>query len=117
MDRQLLDNLRDQLEDERAQHLEVLQQYGADAYGEEVKNLDFGGMDGFADSGQMTEQRSEVLGQIDASRSRVQLIDRALEQMEEGTYGVCEDCGQPIQTARLEVRPLSVKCVDCAAKN
>ncbi len=36
--------------------------------------------------------------------------------MDEGTYGICEDCGNDIQPERLEVRPLSVKCVDCAAK-
>lgn len=116
MDQETLGKLRKQLDEERSQHLELLEQYGADPYGDEVRNLDFGGMDGFADSGQMTEQRSEILAQIDAARSRVQLIDRALEQMDEGTYGVCEDCGQPIQPARLEVRPLSVKCVDCASK-
>lgn len=116
MDQDTLDSLRTELEEEREQHLETLEQFGADPYGDEVKNLDFGGMDGFADSGQMTEQRSEALAQIDSSRTRVQQIDRALEMMDEGSYGVCEVCGQDIQQARLEVRPLSVRCVDCASK-
>lgn len=116
MDQQTLAGLRDQLQEERAQHVELLDQYGADPYGDEVKNLDVGN-DGFADSGQATEQRSELLGQIDAARTRVQQIDRAISQMDDGTYGICESCGQRIQPARLEVRPLSVRCVECAARD
>jgi DnaK suppressor protein len=115
MDQATLSELRGQLEGERAQHLELLEEHGADPYGDEVRNLDIGN-DGFADSAQATEERSELLGQIDVSRTRVQQIDRALEQMDEGTYGTCEECGGEIQPARLEVRPLSVKCVGCAAK-
>lgn len=115
MDQATLDELRSQLEGERAQHIELLDEYGADPYSDEVRDLDIGN-DGFADSAQATEERSELLGQIDAARHRVQQIDTALAQMDEGDYGVCEDCGGEIQAARLEVRPLSVKCVDCAAK-
>lgn len=116
MDQATLDALRGKLQDERRQHLELLEEHGADPYGDEVRNLDLGGMDGFADSGQMTEQRSEVLGRIDAARARVHQIDHALEQMDNGEYGVCEQCGQPIQEGRLEIRPLSTLCVDCASK-
>lgn len=116
MDQETLDKVRADLESEREQQLETLKDFGADPYSDEVKNLDFGGMDGFADSGQMTEQRSEALAEIDAARTRVHQIDRALEMMDEGSYGVCEVCGDDIQAARLEVRPLSVRCVDCASK-
>lgn len=115
MDESTLKQLRGQLEEERAQHMELLDQYGADPYSDEVRNLNVGN-DSFADSGQATEQRSEILGQIDAARRRVRLVDRALAQMDEGTYGICEDCGREISPERLEVRPLSVKCVECAAK-
>jgi DnaK suppressor protein len=115
MDQATTERLRAQLADERAQHMELLDEYGADPYGDEVKYLNTGN-DGFADSAQATEERSELLGRIDSARNRVHLIDTALEQMDEGTYGICEDCGDPIKPARLEVRPLSVKCVECAAK-
>lgn len=116
MEQQTLDRLRRELEEERAQHLELLDDYGADPYGDEVKDLQIGN-DGFADSAQATEERSELLGQIDVARRRVQQIDQALEQMDEGTYGICERCGEPIQPERLEVRPLSVRCIDCASKD
>ncbi len=107
--------LREELTEERDQHVEFLDEHGADPYGERVKNLDVGN-DGFADSGQATEERSELLSQIDQARTRVQQVDEALARMDDGTYGLCSTCGQPIQEERLEVRPLSVTCVDCASR-
>lgn len=115
MDQDTRERLQKALDDERTQHMALLEEHGADPYSDEVKNLDIGN-DGFADSAQATEERSELLGQIEAARHRVQQVDAALEQIAEGTYGVCQECGEDIQLARLEVRPLSVKCVDCAAK-
>ena len=38
----------------------------------------------------------------------------ALEKLEEGTYGTCDACGQPIATARLRVAPESTLCIECA---
>ena len=53
-----------------------------------------------------------------AAHDRLQVvladIDRAEVKLQEGTYGVCDDCGTPIAAARLEVRPWSTRCVDCA---
>jgi DnaK suppressor protein len=43
-------------------------------------------------------------------------VERALEKLDEGTYGVCDRCGEPISDARLEARPWSVLCVTCSAK-
>ena len=115
MDAGTLTRLRSQLTEEREQHVEFLDEHGADPYGERVKHLDVGN-DGFADSGQATEERSELLSQIEQARTRVQQLDEALSRMEEGSYGVCAECGQPIQEERLEVRPLSGTCVDCASR-
>lgn len=115
MDAGTLTRLRTQLTEERAQHVEFLDEYGADPYGEHVRSLDVGN-DGFADSGQATEERSELLAQIEQARTRVQQLDEALARMDEGAYGQCAKCGDPIQPERLEVRPLSVTCVDCASQ-
>lgn len=115
MDAATLSNLRTELAEERAQHVEFLEEHGADPYGESVKNLDVGN-DGFADSGQATEERGELLAQIDQARTRVHQVDEALERIDEGTYGTCTECGQAIDPGRLEVRPLSVTCVDCASR-
>jgi len=42
-------------------------------------------------------------------------VDRALERLEEGTYGVCEECGRPIPMGRLLAMPSATRCVECAA--
>jgi DnaK suppressor protein len=42
-------------------------------------------------------------------------VERALEKIDEGTYGVCDQCGQPIARGRLKVAPESTLCVECAA--
>ncbi|HIE52263.1 MAG TPA: conjugal transfer protein TraR [Armatimonadetes bacterium] len=43
-------------------------------------------------------------------------IQRALEKIEEGTYGLCEDCGRPIPQARLEALPYAERCVECQSR-
>jgi DnaK suppressor protein len=115
MDESTLASLREELRQDRAHQIEFLEEHGADPYGEEVKDLRVGN-DGFADAAQATEERSEVLGHIEAARDRLHRIDEALSRMDEGTYGVCASCGEGIPPARLEARPLSVRCVSCAAK-
>jgi len=42
-------------------------------------------------------------------------VERALAKLDEGTYGSCDVCGEPIAAARLEARPWSVLCVRCAS--
>jgi DnaK suppressor protein len=41
--------------------------------------------------------------------------ERALQKLDEGTYGVCDACGAAIEPARLEAMPDSVRCLSCAA--
>lgn len=41
-------------------------------------------------------------------------VNRALLKLDEGTYGVCDSCGEAIAPGRLEVRPWSTRCVNCA---
>jgi DnaK suppressor protein len=43
-------------------------------------------------------------------------VTRALEKLDDGTYGLCDRCGRSIPDERLEARPASVRCVDCAAR-
>ena len=116
MDQATLQSLRTELEDDRQLQMDFLDEHGADPYDEAVRDLQISN-DGFADSAQATEERSALLGKIDVARHRVQQIDAALDRMDEGTYGLCATCGDPIATARLEVRPLSVTCVSCAERD
>jgi DnaK suppressor protein len=112
---ELLTRLRKELEDERESALGELRQYGADPHSEKVEHIE--GIDSnFADSAAASAERSEILAFIDNARERLAAVESALTKVEEGTYGSCEDCGQEIPEARLEARPLSVRCVECAAK-
>lgn len=43
-------------------------------------------------------------------------IDKALERMDDGTYGVCEVCGRKIEPERLELLPWTNLCSQCAHK-
>jgi hypothetical protein len=65
MDETTLAALREELAQDRAQQIDLLEEHGADPYGEEVKDLRVGN-DGFADAAQATEERSEALGHIEA---------------------------------------------------
>ena len=44
-------------------------------------------------------------------------IEHALHKFDEGTYGSCDNCGQPIDPARLEALPQASLCLSCKAKN
>jgi DnaK suppressor protein len=107
--------LRAELDDDRSTQIELLEEHGADPYSDLVK--DTGIEDGSgADAGQATEERAELLASLEHARHRVHAIDEALSRMDAGTYGVCVDCGEAIPVERLEVRPLSVRCVRCAGR-
>ncbi len=54
-----------------------------------------------------------VGGSLEASLARTA---RALQKLDEGTYGTCDACGEPIGEARLQAMPDSILCVEDAAK-
>jgi RNA polymerase-binding transcription factor len=47
-------------------------------------------------------------------RAELDAIDVAIELMERGDYGFCEECEEPIDVARLEVLPTARRCTTCA---
>ena len=44
-------------------------------------------------------------------------VNQALDRLEQGAYGVCVDCGQPIAPQRLAASPYSIRCFDCASQH
>jgi RNA polymerase-binding protein DksA len=44
-------------------------------------------------------------------------IDDALQRIEDGTFGTCRTCGQPIAPERLEAMPWATQCIDCKRKD
>jgi DnaK suppressor protein len=43
-------------------------------------------------------------------------VEHALKKFEDGTYGLCDNCGQPIDPARLEALPQASLCLNCKAR-
>jgi DnaK suppressor protein len=111
---ELMSRLRKELESDRAGVLEQLREYGADPHSERVERMD-GIDDNFADSAAATAERGERLAFVEKARERLAEVEGALARMDAGVYGICEVCGQPIPEARLEARPLAVRCVACAS--
>lgn len=46
--------------------------------------------------------------------AELDLIDQALMRIDQGEYGICTGCGEPIAAKRLAVMPFAVRCVRCA---
>lgn len=68
--------------------------------------------------GEGTSQAVERIAQVDAAAkldAKLRDVERALAKLDEGTYGACDVCGQPIGLERLEAIPWAVLCVGDAA--
>ncbi|MGH2663035.1 MAG: TraR/DksA family transcriptional regulator [Actinomycetota bacterium] len=108
-----LAELRRRLQEER----EELQRQGA-----EIEESSFGTPqseisgevsfdEDYADSGTATFERERDLSLTNNIRDLTEKIDRALERIEEGTYGLCERCGKPIEKARIKALPYATLCI------
>ena len=49
----------------------------------------------------------------DRERRLINKIKEALERIDDGTFGICEMCGEDISAARLKARPVTTLCIDC----
>lgn len=68
--------------------------------------------------GEGTTQAVERIAQVSAARTmaaKLRDVDRALDKLDEGSYGTCDRCGARIGDERLEAIPWAVLCVTCAS--
>jgi len=49
-------------------------------------------------------------------REQLASVEHALKKFEDGTYGLCDNCGKPIPPERLEALPQATLCLDCKAR-
>ena len=88
----------------------------------ELKQLDVSGQKNLGYSTHMADDASAAFDQARDLALRGHLektlkqIQEALERMSEGTYGVCEVCGERIDPARLKALPQTPHCLDCQRK-
>ena len=66
---------------------------------------------GFADSSLVAAEEGEYRALAANLESLLEDVERALVKLDEGTYGRCDQCGEPIAPARLEAMPASRFCV------
>jgi RNA polymerase-binding protein DksA len=69
-----------------------------------------------ADLGSETYEQSQNLGLAEQAFRAIILIDRALERIDQGMYGICETCDRTIAIERLEAIPSAARCADCQSK-
>jgi len=99
------------LEEERSHLAHQLSELGFGEEGETGLSYD----SNFADSSQVTAERGETEALVNELRSTLGEVERALQRIEEGSYGFCERCGKPIAPARLEAMPAVTTCIEHAS--
>lgn len=70
--------------------------------------------DNFADTAQVSAEQGEAQALAAQLRDQLDDVEHALTRLDEGTYGTCEVCGEPIGDARLEVMPATRFCIQHA---
>ena len=110
-----LANQRAALFRERATYLEQAASLKAEAEAlvEEMEPGDIQFDDESGEGGTVTVDRERDLALSAQALGAVEEIDHALSKLDNGTYGVCENCGRTIVKARLEALPYARLCIDC----
>jgi DnaK suppressor protein len=66
-----------------------------------------------ADTGTKTFEREQEISLANSIRERMSQVERALDRLDDGQYGWCERCGNPIPVERLAAFPSATLCVSC----
>lgn len=106
------EDLRQSLADRRAELVEELNRLTAPPA--EGASVAFGKR-----VGEGTSEAVERLATTATARSislSIADIDKAIDKIEAGSYGQCDNCGSNIASARLEALPASSLCIDCASR-
>ena len=108
-----LDDLKARLVSERkdlqAQYTELEESTFATNQSELTGEMGFD--EEYADAGTATFERERDLSLVNNLRDLMERIDKALVKMEEGTYGLCDRCGRPIEKLRLKALPYANLCL------
>jgi RNA polymerase-binding transcription factor len=65
----------------------------------------------YADAGTATYEREKDLSLVINLRDLLEKIEKAVTKIDEGTYGLCDRCGKPIEKARLKALPYANLCL------
>jgi RNA polymerase-binding protein DksA len=108
-----LDDFATRMRSERDELVEQLSTIEDQTFAASQSDLsgDVGIDDESADAGTATFEREKELSIEQNVRDLIQKIDRALKRIDDGTYGICERCGNPIEKARLKALPYVDLCI------
>jgi len=68
------------------------------------------------DRANLETDRNFLLRIRDRERKLIGKIQEALARIDDGTFGICEECGDDISEDRLKARPVTTLCIDCKTK-
>ena len=68
------------------------------------------------DRASLEADRNFMLRIRDRENKLIKKIKKALDRIENGTFGICEKCGEDISVKRLKARPVTTHCIDCKTK-
>ncbi len=68
------------------------------------------------DRASLESDRNFMLRIRDREHKLIKKIKKALKRIEDGTFGVCESCGEDIQIERIKARPVTTQCIECKTK-
>ncbi|ACO03228.1 MAG TPA: molecular chaperone DnaK [Persephonella sp.] len=103
-----LQKIREELLQKRSEIIESLSNNNSEDLNEKT------GVDDAADIVASELSRETLYKLSQAERETLFLIDIALKKIENGTYGVCEECGAPIGEKRLQAIPWVRLCIECS---
>jgi DnaK suppressor protein len=69
-----------------------------------------------ADAGSDLTDADRAQAMLTVATTQRSAVIEALKRVDEGTYGMCVDCGKPVPEGRLEARPEASRCVGCQGK-
>jgi len=68
------------------------------------------------DTADLEMERLNLIRLRERETKYLKKVEYALSKMENGTYGICENCGKPISYERLKARPVAIYCIECKIK-
>ncbi|KRE61725.1 TraR/DksA C4-type zinc finger protein [Nostocoides sp. Soil756] len=97
-------HLRDELEHAQSDLVDLMRDSGD------------GAGDDQADAGAKTYEREQEISLANNAREMLEQTEHALARLDDGTYGTCESCGNPIGKLRLQAAPRATLCMPCKTK-
>ena len=106
-----LEGFRQKLRERREQILDL---YESDVRAGQASTDE--GTEDIVDRANNSYNRELMFSLSDAERTQLLAVEAALQRVEDGTFGTCANCGDPIPRQRLDAVPWARYCVDCQEK-